>query len=100
VISQRYLDFAQAFDKARVVPRVIFFGYAFWVMHITHWVLSWYMSLPPAERSLEASGLAGGVVTIITGLFPWIYRIYSDNATDWTPPTGSTKTVVMTKETT
>ena len=99
MIEQKYLDFAQAFDKLRIVPRIIFFGYAAWVIHITHWVLSWYMTLPSGERSLEASGLAGGVVTIITGLFPWIYRIYSDNANDWTPPSGSIKTVIATSTT-
>lgn len=98
--KQRYLDFAQTFDQLRVVPRIVLFGYLGWVGHVTDLTLSWYMHLPSAERTLEASGLAGAIITIITGLFPWIYRIYSDNATDWTPTATATKTIsVATTET-
>lgn len=96
--KQPYLDFLQVFDTARIIPRVIFFGYGFWVIHITHWVLAWYMKLPSAERTLEASGLAGTIITVVTGLFPWFYKIYSDNSTDWAPTPASTRTIVATTE--
>ena len=96
---QGYLDVAQISDKFRLVPRVIFFGYGFWVMHVTHWVLGWYMTLPAAERTLEATGLAGSIITVITGLFPWFYKIYSDNSNDWAPPTSSVKTQLTTTST-
>lgn len=97
----RYLDFAQVFDQLRVVPRLVLFGYGAWVAHVTDSTLTWYMHLPSAERTLEASGLAGAIITAVTGLFPWIYRIYSDAATDWTQvPSSKTSTVVQTVETT
>lgn len=98
--KQRYLDFAQVFDQLRVVPRFVLFGYGLWVAHVTDSILNWYMHLPSAERTLEASGLAGAIITAVTGLFPWIYRIYASTANDWTPPTGGTKqTITATTET-
>lgn len=100
MIKQRYQDFAQTIDQLRVVPRFILFGYCGWVMHVTDLTIHWYMRLPSAERTLEASGLAGGIITIITGLFPWIYRIYSDNANDWSrAPATKTETIVARTET-
>jgi hypothetical protein len=100
VNKTRWLDFAQVFDQLRIVPRVTLFGYAAWVIHIIDKTLGWYMNLPTAERTLEASGLATAIISVITGLFPWIYRIYSDNATDWSVqiPSSKTQTVVQTTE--
>jgi hypothetical protein len=59
------------------------------------------MQLPSSERTLEASGLAGAIITVITGLFPWIYKIYSDAATDWSaqPVRSSTVTVSQSTQT-
>lgn len=89
--KQRYVDFAQVFDQLRVVPRLVLFGYGLWVAHVTDSTLTWYMQLPSAERTLEASGLAGAIITAVTGLFPWIYKIYANTGNDWTAPTTDTK---------
>jgi hypothetical protein len=92
----RWLDAAQVFDTWRVVPRVVLFGYGAWVAYVTDSTLRWYMHLPAAERTLEASGLSGMIITAVTGLFPWIYRIYSDAANDWTQTsTASTTTEIV-----
>jgi len=80
----KWIDRAQVFDTWRVVPRFILFGYAAWVAHVTDSILTWYMHLPSAERTLETSGLAGTIIAAVTGLLPWVYRIYSDAANDWT----------------
>jgi hypothetical protein len=93
--KQRYLDVAQVIDQFRLVPRFIFFAYGVWIIHVTRWVLNWYMALPATERTLEASGLAATIISVITGLFPWIYRIYSDNANDWSESTPTTRTQVI-----
>lgn len=95
----RWLDAAQVFDTWRVVPRFILFGYAAWVAYVTDSLLRWYMHLPAAERTLEASGFGATIITAVTGLLPWVYRIYSDAANDWTAqqPTVS-KTVSITTE--
>jgi hypothetical protein len=99
--KSRILDWAQIFDTWRVVPRTVLFGYAWWVTHITDNTLTWYQHLPAAERTLEASGLAGAIITAVTGLAVWVYKIYSDAATDWsTMPTRSsisTSTTEITK---
>lgn len=89
--KQRYLDFAQVFDQWRVVPRFVLFGYGWWVAHVTDSTLTWYMHLPSAERTLEASGLAGAIITAVTGLFPWIYKVYANTGNVWTAPTTDTK---------
>jgi hypothetical protein len=95
-----YLDAAQLFDTWRVVPRVTLFGYAAWVMHVIDKTLSWYMHLPANERTIEASGLTTAIISVITGLFPWVYRIYADTATDWTQMPSRTSTSVSTTEVT
>jgi hypothetical protein len=96
-----YLGLAQRLDKLRVVARIIFFGYGFWIIHITHWLVSWYMKLPPEERTPQQAAFVGGTITVLTGLFPWIYRIYSDNSNDWTAPSGTkTQMATVTTETT
>jgi hypothetical protein len=100
VNKTKYLDFAQVFDQLRIVPRFVLFGYGLWVAHVTDSTLTWYMALPSAERTLEASGLAGAIITAVTGLFPWVYKIYANTGNDWTPSTGSTKqTITSTTET-
>jgi hypothetical protein len=96
----RWLDAAQIFDTWRVIPRIVLFGYGGWVAYVTDKTLAWYMQLPSSERTLEASGLAGAIITAITGMLPWIFRIYSDNATDWAGQVSSkTSTIVATTET-
>lgn len=94
-----WLDAAQVFDTWRVVPRMILFTYGGWVAHVTDSILAWYQHLPGNERTLEASGLAAGIITAITGLFPWIYRIYSDSANDWSGQQTSKTTLVSSTET-
>jgi hypothetical protein len=98
--KQAFIDAAQVFDVWRVVPRFVLFGYCYWVAYVTDSTLSWYKHLPPAERTLEASGLAGAIITAVTGLLPWVYRIYSDNATAWdNGQTARTSTMVASTET-
>lgn len=82
-----------------MVPRLVLFVYGGWVAHVTDRTLTWYMHLPVSERTLEASGLAGAIITAVTGLFPWVYRIYADTATDWSQ-TARTSTSISTTEVT
>jgi hypothetical protein len=93
-----YLDAAHVFDTWRVVPRFVLFGYGGWVAHTIDRVLTWYMHLPAAERTLEASGMATAVISVVTGLLPWVYRIYSDTATDWSQAKASS-TITQTTST-
>lgn len=94
-----WLDAAHVFDAWRVVPRIVLFSYGAWVAHVTDKTLEWYYHLPGAERTLEASGLAAAIITAITGLFPWVYKIYSDNGVDWfaNPQTRQTTVVASTQ---
>jgi hypothetical protein len=95
-----WLDAAQIFDTWRVIPRLVLFTYGWWVAHVTDGTLTWYQHLPAAERTLEASGLAGAIITAVTGLAVWVFRIYTDAATDWSQMSSRTSTTIATTEVT
>lgn len=92
-----WLAAAESFDAWRVVPRVVLFSYGGWVAHVVDKTLSWYMHLPSAERTLEASGLTGAIITAVTGLFPWVYRIYADTGRDWNEQPTISSTLTQTR---
>lgn len=81
--KQAWLDGAEVTDAYRVVPRLILFGYSFWTIQVVWYVLHWYTALPSAERSLEASGLAAGVITAVTGLNTWALKVYLATGRKW-----------------
>jgi len=82
--KQAWLDAAEIVDAWRVVPRALLFAYCIWVWNVVGDTLNWYQHLPAAERTLEASGLAGAVITAVLGLATWVFKIYSDGGRDWT----------------
>lgn len=94
-----WMDAAQVFDHWRVVPRTIFFGYCAWIIYVTHYLLVWYTHIPHDERDATASGLVTLLIGFITGLMPWIYRIYSDSSTDWSANQTVQKSTVVSTET-
>jgi hypothetical protein len=82
--KQTWLAAAEVIDAFRVVPRMILFGYSMWTVKVVWYVLGWYTALPAVERSLEASGLAAGVITAVTGLATFAIKIYLAGGRDWT----------------
>jgi hypothetical protein len=94
--KQRWLDAAEVFDSWRVVPRFLLFSYSLWVVKVVGSILLWYQHLAAPERTLEASGLAGGVITAVTGLSTWVFKIYSENGRDWSASATTSSTVVAT----
>lgn len=84
--KQKWLDAAEIIDAWRVVPRILVFSYTAWTIKVVHDVLTWYQSIPHAERGLEASGLTGAVITAVTGLCTWALKIYMQSGRDWTGP--------------
>jgi len=102
VNKQRWLDAAEIFDNWRVVPRLILFMYCWWLAHVVGEILHWYFALPATARGLEASGMTSVVITAVTGLGTWVYKIYSDAGRDWTQTASSTTraTTVTTNTTT
>ena len=86
--KQKWLDWAEITDAWRIVPRIVLFGYCIWTTKVVWTVLDWYMALPPAERSLEASGLAGATITAVTGLMTLAVNFYLKTGRSWTngPP--------------
>ena len=93
--KQRYLDAAEIFDSWRVVPRLILFGYCWWVAHVTDQSLSWYQHIPANERGIESAGLVGAIITAVTGMAVWVFKIYTSGGRDWDDqPPSRTQTVV------
>jgi hypothetical protein len=85
--KQWFLNAAEVFDAWRIVPRALLVFYWGWVVWIVQDVLTWYQALPSAERTLEASGLAGGVITAVTSLVSWVSKIYMESGRQWTGTT-------------
>lgn len=81
--KQLWLDIAEIIDAWRVVPRVLLFAYCTWVWHVVAEILAWYQALPAVERSMEASGMAAAVITAVTGLSAWVFKVYSAGGRDW-----------------
>lgn len=84
VNKQQWLDWAEITDAWRVVPRAILFGYCFATAKLVFELVTWYMGLPIAERTIEATSFAAGVITSVTGLATWATKFYIDSGRDWT----------------
>lgn len=82
--KEDWLAVAEVVDAFRVVPRLILFGYSLWTVKVVWHVLDWYTALPASERSIEASGLAAGVITAVTGLATWAIKVYVQSGRSWT----------------
>jgi hypothetical protein len=93
--KDRWLQYAEIFDSWRVVPRLLLFSYSTWLVIATDRLLSWYMALPIAAQTGQASAFCGGSITALTGIGGYVYRIYSEGGRDWgTMQPSKTSTVV------
>jgi len=81
--KQDWLDFAEAIDALRLIPRLLLVSYCAFVFWLTDRLLTWYFALPASERSLEASGLAGGIFTAATGLATIFLNTYLKSGRNW-----------------
>jgi len=84
--KQQWLDTAEAIDAMRLIPRLLMVGYCGFVLNLTDRLLTWYFSLPAAERSIEATGLAGGMFTAATGLATIFVNTYLRSGRSWNDP--------------
>lgn len=81
--KDQWLEKAEIFDALRIIPRAMLFGYSWFVLYAFHEILTWYQGLPAAERTIEASGLAGALITAITGLGSMFLSAYLKSGRDW-----------------
>jgi hypothetical protein len=93
------LDFAEVFDALRVVPRIVLFSYLVWGALVIDRLFNWYMGLPVAAQTVQASGFCLGACAVVTGMSGVIYRIYANSGRDWDSAT-SLKTSSVTTEVT
>ena len=95
--KQHWLDAAEVFDAWRVVPRLVLFAYCWWLAYVVDYILIWYTRLPAPARSIEASGMASVVITAVTGMGAFVFKVYVSGGRSWDQPSvtlTSTKTQV------
>jgi hypothetical protein len=88
---------AECFDAWRIVPRIVLFAYGCWLAYITDRLLGWYMSLPAAAQTAQASGFCFGAIAAVTTVGGYVFRIYSDSSRDWSKEGNRTSTLVSTE---
>lgn len=82
--KNRCLALAECADAWRVAPRGLLVAYWCLVYDVTDRLLTWYMELPAAERSIEASGMAVGIFTALLGLGVNFMNTYLQSGRKWT----------------
>ena len=100
VAKHQFLNAAEIIDSFRVVPR-LFLGATFgWCVYLTDWLIGWYVHLPHAERSIEASGFASVTQLGVLGFLKLVYTEYARTSRDWNDrPAGPMPTEDTRKET-
>ncbi len=81
--KQRCLHLAECVDAWRLAPRALLVAYWALVYDVTDRLLTWYMALPSAERSMEASGMAFGIFTALLGLGTIFMNAYIKTGRNW-----------------
>ena len=79
----RCLNLAECVDAWRVIPRIMVLAYMWFVYETTDRLLSWYMVLPAAERTLENGGFAASIFTVLTGLGTMFVNTYLKSGRKW-----------------
>lgn len=89
---------AECFDAWRIVPRIVLFSYAMWLAYVTDRLLNWYMGLPVASQTAQASAFCFGAMTIITGVAGFVFKVYSESSRNWAVENSNrTSTMVATE---
>jgi hypothetical protein len=73
--KQWWIDLSEVLNALRVMPRVLVGVYGLYGIYI----VEWYMKLPVAERTMEASGFAAIVLSAFAKLCHWYMGTNGDN---------------------
>lgn len=96
-----HLQWAEAIDAYRVIPRLFLTACFVWTVWISNMCLMWYFHLAKDERGIEASGFASVVFLTVFGFLKLVYTTYAQTARDWNaaPPTVTTSSTSTTTAT-
>ena len=75
------VDIAECLHRLRLIPRLVVGGFGFFSAWYVVKISDWYMSLPPDERTLEATGLPAITIPAVTGIFSKALKDWLD----WKP---------------
>jgi hypothetical protein len=85
-----HLQWAEAIDSYRIIPRVFLAVCLSWTIWVSYLCLMWYFHLPAGERGLEASGFGSVVFLTVFGFLRLVYSTYSENGRNWNQTPSST----------
>ena len=77
------MTLAGCHDAWRLTPRLLLFAACWFVYDMYHELFAWYTALPAAERTMEASGLAWGMFTTISGFVTVFLNAYVKSGRKW-----------------
>jgi hypothetical protein len=81
--KQFWLDLAELIDAYRLMPRAILIaslGFAGWYIYE---ISIWYMAIPAADRTMEATGLASITIPAVFGLAGKMVDWYLKTGRSW-----------------
>lgn len=81
--KRRCLQLAECHDAWRPITRILLIAACLFVYDVFHDIFEWYTSLPMEERSMEASGLAWGMFTTVSGFVTVFLNAYVKAARKW-----------------
>ena len=79
----KWLQIAERLDVLRVFPRLFMLFFTCLTGYVVLDLIEWYKYLPSAERQLEASGFAFGVIGALSGLWTACAKIYVESGRRW-----------------
>ena len=89
----QHLQWAEAIDNYRIVPRLFLTACFVWTVWVTNLCLQWYIHLPQAERGFDATGFGSVVFLTVFGFLKLVYTQYATTGRDWNAAPPSTTTV-------
>lgn len=82
--KQFWLDLAELIDAYRLMPRAMLIGVLGFSAWYIYEVSMWFMSIPAAERSMEATGMASITIPAVFGLAGKMVDWYLKTGRNWT----------------
>ncbi len=82
-IKQKWLDFAEATDAMRIMPRLLVAAYGVFSIWYIRWIVEWFMILPAPERTAEVAAFVTGTITAVLGGNTWFMSAYTKSGRDW-----------------
>lgn len=89
--KQKWLNAAEIFDAWRIIPRAVLGTTVIFAIVYVATITMWYMDLPTADRTMEATGLATITIPAVMGLAGKVFDWYVKTGRKWTASQNDTE---------